>query len=288
MSLGDDMPAPYSGDLRQGVAAAVAEGASARSAAGPFAISVSAAIRWVQRWRTGGHAEARAWAATIASYCESIAERCSIWRPSSRDLDPARAFADPSPLPRNAARRRGSPLLFLAVTGIISAGTIVSLFVAGLVLLVRQEAAVRPALQVQPTPAAVVEMPQFRIEAGATHLPLPPSGAPGIEPLAVGLQPGPAAFAMAQSNARFAAVEVSVGRFYFQQAVDVGDAEGAFWTSEPFHPTFCRFDRDYWPPGPRLLDRRLELPLFDKGLRKAVSGRVSMPGHGRRPARSPR
>jgi len=111
-----------------------------------------------------------------------------------------------------------------------------------------------------------VEMPQFRIEAGATHLPLPPSGAPGIEPLAVGLQPGPAAFAMAQSNARFAAVEVSVGRFYFQQAVDVGDAEGAVRMGEPFHPTFC----------------------FDKGLRKAVSGRVSMSGHGRRPARSPR
>jgi hypothetical protein len=57
---------------------------------------------------------------------------------------------------------------------------------------------------------------------------------------------------------------------------------------EPFHPVFCRFDRNYWPPGPRLLDRRLELPLFDTGLRKAVSGRVSMPGHGRKPARSPR
>jgi hypothetical protein len=31
---------------------------------------------------------------------------------------------------------------------------------------------------VQPTPAAVVEKSQFRIEAGATHSPLPPSGAP--------------------------------------------------------------------------------------------------------------
>jgi len=266
MSLGDDMAAPIRGILSQYAAAAVKDGAAARPAAGPFAISVSAAIRWVQRWRTGGHAEARAWAATIASYCASIADRCSIWRPSSRDLDPARAFADFSLLPRNAAWRRGSPLLFLAVTGIISASTIVSLFVAGLVLLVRQEAAVRPALQVQPTPAAVVEMPQFRIEAGATHLPLPPSGAPDIEPLAVGLQPGPATLAMGQDNARFAAGEASVRRFYFQQAVDVGDAEGAVRMGEPFHPTFC----------------------FDKGLRKAVSGRVSMPGHGRRPARSPR
>jgi hypothetical protein len=141
---------------------------------------------------------------------------------------------------------------------------------------------------VQPTPAAVVEMPQFRIEAGATHLPLSPSGAPGIEPLAVGLQPGPATFAMAQGNARFAAGEVSVGRFYFPQAVDVGDAEGAVRMGEPFHPVFCRFDRDYWPPGPRLLDRRLELPLFDTGLRRTISGRVSMVGRGRRPARPPR
>jgi hypothetical protein len=286
--LGDDMGAPIRGILSPYAAAAVKEGAAARSVAGPFAISVSAAIRSVQRWLTGGHAEARPWAATIASCRESIAERCSIWRPSSRDLEPARAFADPSFLPRNAAWRRGSPLLFLAVTGIISASTIVSLFVAGLVLLVRQEAATRPALQVQPTSAAVVEKSQFRIEAGATHSPLPPSGAPGIEPLAAGLQPGPATFAMAQGNARFAAGEVSVARVYFQQAVDVGDADGAVRTGEPFHPTFCRFDRDYWVPGPRLLGRRLELPLFDKGLRKAVSGRVSMPGQGRRPARSPR
>src|SRR6266481_1933797 len=48
MSLGDDMPAPYSGDLRRRVAAAVAEGAPARSAAGRFEVSVSTAIRWAQ------------------------------------------------------------------------------------------------------------------------------------------------------------------------------------------------------------------------------------------------
>lgn len=60
MSLGDDMPAPYSGDLRDRVAAAVAAGASARSAAGRFGVSVSTAIRWAQRWRAEGHAEPRA------------------------------------------------------------------------------------------------------------------------------------------------------------------------------------------------------------------------------------
>jgi len=60
MSLGDDMPAPYSGDLRDRVAAAVAAGASARSAAGRFGVSVSTALRWAQRWRAEGHAAPRA------------------------------------------------------------------------------------------------------------------------------------------------------------------------------------------------------------------------------------
>jgi hypothetical protein len=135
----------------------------------------------------------------------------------------------------------------------------VSLFVAGLVLLVRQEAAVRPALQMQPTP-------------------LPRSGAPGIEPPAGALQPGPATFAMAYGNMRFAAGEVSVSRFYFGQAVDVGDSEGALRMGEPFDPTFCRFDRDCWPRVRGYSADALNCPRFDKGLRKAISGRVSRPG----------
>jgi transposase len=58
--LGDDVPAPYSGDLRDRVAAAVASGTSARAAAGRFGVSVSTAIRWAQRLRAEGHARARA------------------------------------------------------------------------------------------------------------------------------------------------------------------------------------------------------------------------------------
>jgi transposase len=54
------MPAPYSQDLRDRVIAAVAAGKSARGAAVWFDISVSTAIRWVQRWRAEGHAKARA------------------------------------------------------------------------------------------------------------------------------------------------------------------------------------------------------------------------------------
>ena len=60
MSLGGDMPAPYSGDVRERVAAAVGAGASARSAAGRFGISVSTAIGWAQRLRTEGHVQPRA------------------------------------------------------------------------------------------------------------------------------------------------------------------------------------------------------------------------------------
>jgi transposase-like protein len=54
------MPAPYSGDLRDRVAAAVASGASARSTAGRFGVGVSTAMRWAQRLRSEGHAKSRA------------------------------------------------------------------------------------------------------------------------------------------------------------------------------------------------------------------------------------
>jgi transposase len=54
------MPAPYSGDLRDRVAAAVAAGASVRATAGRFGVSISTAIRWAQRLRAEGHAQARA------------------------------------------------------------------------------------------------------------------------------------------------------------------------------------------------------------------------------------
>ncbi len=60
MSLGGDMPAPYSQDLRERVAGAIAQGVSARAAARRFDISVSTAIRWAQRWRGEGHVQARA------------------------------------------------------------------------------------------------------------------------------------------------------------------------------------------------------------------------------------
>src|SRR3569833_2774338 len=55
-----DMPAPYSQDLRQRVIGFMALGGSARAAATRFDVSLSSASRWVQRWRTEGHARPRA------------------------------------------------------------------------------------------------------------------------------------------------------------------------------------------------------------------------------------
>jgi|SRR5258705_13503377 transposase len=44
------MPKAYSGDLRERVIEAVATGASRREAAECFEVSVSSAIKWLQRW----------------------------------------------------------------------------------------------------------------------------------------------------------------------------------------------------------------------------------------------
>jgi hypothetical protein len=78
VSLGDDMPAPYSGDLRQRVAAAVAEGAFARSAAGRFGISVSTAIRC---GRSGDHFPPDGRPAAMGLETDIGKLRAKGWRP---------------------------------------------------------------------------------------------------------------------------------------------------------------------------------------------------------------
>ena len=45
------MPQSYSGDLRERVVEAVKAGASRREAAERFEVSVSSAVKWLQRWR---------------------------------------------------------------------------------------------------------------------------------------------------------------------------------------------------------------------------------------------
>lgn len=51
------MPQSYSGDLRERVIGSVEAGASRREAADLFDISISSAVRWVQRWREEGSSE---------------------------------------------------------------------------------------------------------------------------------------------------------------------------------------------------------------------------------------
>ena len=50
---------PYSGDLRKRVVEAVAAGTSRRAAAERFAVSVSTAIKWLQRWQQSGSVAAK-------------------------------------------------------------------------------------------------------------------------------------------------------------------------------------------------------------------------------------
>lgn len=51
------MAQSYSGDLRERVIGTVEAGASRREAADLFDISISSAIRWMQRWRDEGSSE---------------------------------------------------------------------------------------------------------------------------------------------------------------------------------------------------------------------------------------
>lgn len=51
----------YSSDLRERVVAAVMGGATVRSAAERFGVSVSSAVKWSQRYRATGSAAAKPW-----------------------------------------------------------------------------------------------------------------------------------------------------------------------------------------------------------------------------------
>ena len=53
------MPKAYSADLRERVIEAVEMGASRHEAADRFEISVSSAVKWLQRWRKSGSAAAK-------------------------------------------------------------------------------------------------------------------------------------------------------------------------------------------------------------------------------------
>jgi transposase len=68
------MPKAYSGDLRERVIDAVETGASRREAAERFEVSVSSAIKWLQRWRDRRSAAAKPRGGSISPLEEFAAE----------------------------------------------------------------------------------------------------------------------------------------------------------------------------------------------------------------------
>ena len=133
------MTRAYSEDLRERVIAAVEAGATRRAAAAQFKVSVSSAIRWVQRWQTdwaiaakprGGsvspledHAAALAGLVaeqpdlTLDEFCAVLQEReiatsrVSVWRFFSRH---GLSFKKNSARQRAGARGRGRGAAALA------------------------------------------------------------------------------------------------------------------------------------------------------------------------------
>ena len=69
------MPRPYSNDLRERVAAAVAAGRTCRETAALFGVSVASVVKWSQRHRSSGSASA-----------------LRMGRHCGRDLEPHRAW----------------------------------------------------------------------------------------------------------------------------------------------------------------------------------------------------
>jgi transposase len=69
------MATSLSTDLRQRLISAVESGQSCRAAAKRFGVAASTAIKWVSRWRSEGHAEARPRGGDRHSYrMEALAE----------------------------------------------------------------------------------------------------------------------------------------------------------------------------------------------------------------------
>jgi hypothetical protein len=135
---------------------------------------------------------------------------------------------------RRRFRREFWSLIFLTAVAIIGVASTISLFGAGFDLLMHQRAAVRPAAPslargtapVAPAPVAAVKPNPPRVAA----LPAPAATA---EP-----PPAAASFALPQGDANFAAGRVPVARFYYEQAVDGGDAGAAVRMGETFDPAF--------------------------------------------------
>ena len=72
------MPKPYSQDLRERVVAAVTGGLSRHAAAKHFQVSVSSAIRWMQRWQETGEVIAKPTGGSISPLAKHEAELLNL------------------------------------------------------------------------------------------------------------------------------------------------------------------------------------------------------------------
>src|ERR1700684_4739554 len=82
---GGSMPRSYSGDLRERVIEAVEGGASRRETAERFEVSVSSAIKWVQRWHESKSAAPKPRGGSV-SPLEAVAEEIAGSMPQQPDL----------------------------------------------------------------------------------------------------------------------------------------------------------------------------------------------------------
>jgi hypothetical protein len=147
-------------------------------------------------------------------------------------------------LRRRSRRFEAENLLFLVVTGIVGAASAGSLITAAFVLLAEPKRAVRPvtlsAVRAQPVPATGLAK-SLSPTSNAAFAPTA-AAPPRITPApASPAAPPPSAivrFAMRQGDASFANGDVSVARYYYQQAVDAGDAEAVLRIGETFDPAF--------------------------------------------------
>jgi TPR repeat protein len=187
-------------------------------------------------------------------------------------ISPAVARGDPSaaaqPSRNDSARRRLSgleigSLCFLVAIAIVGAGSAGSLLAAGFALLAPPKAAPRSAVSDAgraPTAApraplsnaGRIKPPAHRAPA-ATPVPLMERAEllpPEPPPQHVAGPPSPAnpahaaaSFAMSQGDTAFGNGEVSVARYYYERAVDAGEAAAAVQMGETFDPAFLTHGR---------------------------------------------
>lgn len=156
---------------------------------------------------------------------------------------PAGRRADRTDRPQRRRRFPGFEVAGLippVMIAVVGAATVGSLFAAGFVLLMQPMPAQHAAVTSPPKVGAGLAP----AVAGTAPNPARAALAPGVPPPRTAAHPpeGPprpaARLALAQGDARLADGNVAGARFFYEQAVDAGDAEGALRLAQTFDPAF--------------------------------------------------